>query len=96
MLDAVQGQPGFVALAPVRQSGDQPAVATFEIAVEDRHKGDRGLIVDELRREEAGIVADIVQNASQCQLAPRFKQTLFKCTRQALPEAPGSGPVAGG
>ena len=96
MLDAAQGQPGFVALAPVRQSGDRPAVATFEITVEDRHKGDRGLIVDELRREEAGIVADIVQNASQCQLAPRFKQTLFKCTRQALPEAPGSGPVAGG
>ena len=61
MLDVAQGQPGFVALAPVRQSGDRPAVATFEIAVEDRHKGDRGLIVDELRREEAGIVADIVQ-----------------------------------
>jgi len=94
MLDVAQGQPGFVALAPVRQSGDRPAVATFEIAVEDWR--DRGLIVDELRREEAGIVADIVQNASQCQLAPRFKQTLFKCTRQALPEAPGSGPVAGG
>jgi hypothetical protein len=36
-------------------------VATFEITVEDRHKGDRGLIVDELRREEAGVVADIVQ-----------------------------------
>jgi ATP-dependent exoDNAse (exonuclease V) beta subunit len=61
MLDVAQGQPGFVALAPVRQAGDRPAVATFEIAVEDRHKGDRGLIVDELRREEAGIVAGIVQ-----------------------------------
>ncbi|MGO9232752.1 MAG: UvrD-helicase domain-containing protein [Methylocella sp.] len=48
MLDVAQGQPGFVALAPVRQSGDRPAVATFEITVEDRHKGDKGLIVDEL------------------------------------------------
>ena len=61
MLDVDQGQPGFAALAPVRQSGDHPAVATFDITVEDRHRGEKGFVAGALRREEANIVADIIQ-----------------------------------
>ena len=61
MLDVDQGQPGFAALAPVRQSGDHPAVATFDIMIEDRHRGEKGLVAGALRREEANIVADIIQ-----------------------------------
>ncbi len=62
MLDLAQGQPGFAALAPVRKPGDQPAVATFDITIEDRHRNEKGqLIAKELRREESAIVADLVQ-----------------------------------
>ncbi|WP_264583371.1 UvrD-helicase domain-containing protein [Rhodoblastus acidophilus] len=61
MLDVAQGQPGFSALAPVRQPGEQPAVATFDIIIEDRHRNEKGLIAKELRREESKIVADLVQ-----------------------------------
>ena len=61
MLDVALGQPGFSALAPVRKSGDQSAVATFDILIEQRHRNDRGLIAKELRREESALVADIVQ-----------------------------------
>jgi len=61
MLDVAQGQPGFSALAPVRKSGDQSAVATFDILIEQRHRNERGLIAKELRREESGLVAGIVQ-----------------------------------
>ena len=53
MLDVAQGQPGFSALAPVRKSGAQSAVATFDILIEQRHRNDRGLIAKELRREES-------------------------------------------
>ena len=60
MLDVSQGQPGFAALAAVRPSDDHPAVATFDIIIEERHKGAKGLIAGELRREEAKIIAGIV------------------------------------
>lgn len=61
MLDLALGQPGFSALAPVRKSGEHPAVATFEILIEERHRNEKGLIAKELRRVESGLVADIVQ-----------------------------------
>jgi exodeoxyribonuclease-5 len=62
MLDVAQGQPGFSALAPVRKPGNQPAVATFDITIEDRHRNEKGLLIaKELRREESAIVADLVQ-----------------------------------
>jgi exodeoxyribonuclease-5 len=62
MLDASHGQPGFVPLVPMRPGEDRPAVAAYEILIEDRHKNDKGkVIADAVRREEALIVADIVE-----------------------------------
>jgi ATP-dependent exoDNAse (exonuclease V) beta subunit len=62
MLDQSQGQPGFTALAAVRDGGDRPSVAVFEIAIEDRHRNANGrLSAEEVRREEAVIVADLVR-----------------------------------
>lgn len=62
LLDVSQGQPGFSALAPVRAGGAEPAVAAYDITIEDHHRNDRGdIIVDAVRREEAKIVADIVR-----------------------------------
>ena len=61
MLDEARGQPGFTALSPVRPTGDEPAVSTFELTLDDQHKNDKGnLIVDSVRREEAANVADII------------------------------------
>jgi len=63
MLDESQGQPGFTALTPVRLCGDQPSVAAFEIPLDDQHRNSRGgLVVDLVRRQEAVIVANIVQH----------------------------------
>lgn len=61
MLDESQGQPGFTSLTPVRQHGDEPSVAAFEIALDDRHKPKGKLVVDLVRREEASIVGNIVR-----------------------------------
>lgn len=62
MLDETQGQPGFTALTPVRTRGDEPGVAAFEIALDDRHKNSKGnLVVDLVRREEASMIANIVR-----------------------------------
>ena len=62
MLDQSEGQPGFTALAGVRAGGDEPSVAAFEIALDDRHRDARGkLAVDLVRREEATVVADLVR-----------------------------------
>ena len=58
-----EGQPGFTALAPIREAGHEPCVATFEIALDDRHKNDKGkLITNSVRREEASAVANMVQD----------------------------------
>lgn len=63
MLDSAQGQPGFAALAAVRPQGDRPSVAAFDIAIGDEHRNaNRNLAVDLVRREEASIVADIVND----------------------------------
>ncbi len=61
-LDESQGQPGFTALSPVRPTGDEPSVAAFEIAIDDRHKPNGKLVVDLVRREEALVVANIVRS----------------------------------
>ena len=62
MLDEAQGQPGFAALRSTRSSGNEPSIAAFDMALGDRHKNTKGnLIVDRIRREEAVVVADIVQ-----------------------------------
>ncbi len=62
LLDATQGQPGFIPLTPVRANGKDPSVACFQIAVGEGHRNSRGnLVVDLVRREEALVVANIVQ-----------------------------------
>jgi exodeoxyribonuclease-5 len=60
-LDESQGQPGFTALAPVRASNNEPSIAAFAIALDDRHKHNGKLVVDLVRHEEASIVSNIVR-----------------------------------
>jgi ATP-dependent exoDNAse (exonuclease V) beta subunit len=61
LLDSAQGQPGFTALAAVRDSANGPAVAAFEIPLADAPRSNRGEVtVDTARRIEAGIVAELV------------------------------------
>ena len=62
MLAEAQGQPGFTALRATRSSGNEPSIAAFDMALDDRHKNTKGnLIVDRIRREEAVVVTDIVR-----------------------------------
>ena len=62
MLDEARGQPGFAALTATRTGSDEPSVAAFDIALDDRHKSAKGkLRVDSVRREEAAVVADTVR-----------------------------------
>jgi exodeoxyribonuclease-5 len=63
LLSEAVGQPGFTPLAPTRAaSSNGPAVACFEIPIDDSHKDDNGKLNGELVREhEAAIVAEIVQ-----------------------------------
>jgi ATP-dependent exoDNAse (exonuclease V) beta subunit len=62
LLSPENGQPGFTALQPTRLPRDErPAVACFDVMIGDDHKTDNGkIVVDRVRREEAGIVADLV------------------------------------
>jgi ATP-dependent exoDNAse (exonuclease V) beta subunit len=62
MLDVSEGQPGFTALTPVRDQGEKASVAAFEIVLGEEHRNVRGnLIVDLVRRQEAGAVAEVVK-----------------------------------
>jgi exodeoxyribonuclease-5 len=63
LLSETAGQPGFTPLAPTRAaSSDGPAVACFEVPIDDSHKDDNGrLDGDRVREHEAGIAAEIVQ-----------------------------------
>ena len=62
-LDESTGQPGFTALSAVRVHGDEPSVAAFEIALDERHRNSQGkLVVDRVRREEATVVADLARH----------------------------------
>ena len=63
MLDEAQGQPGFTALRATRSAGDEPRIAAFDIALDDRHKDTKDkLLVNRIRREEAAVVTDIVRH----------------------------------
>jgi exodeoxyribonuclease-5 len=63
LLSEAAGQPGFTPLAATRAAScDGPAVACFEIPIDDSHKDMNGKLNGELVREhEATIVAEIVQ-----------------------------------
>jgi exodeoxyribonuclease-5 len=63
LLSEPAGQPGFTPLAATRAaSPDHPAVACFEVPIDDSHKDDKGKLNGDLVREhEAGIVAEVVQ-----------------------------------
>jgi exodeoxyribonuclease-5 len=62
LLSPENGQPGFTALQPTRLPRDErAAVACFDVTIGDEHKTDKGkIVVDRVRREEAGVVADVV------------------------------------
>ena len=63
LLSEAAGQPGFTPLAATRAAScDGPAVACFEMPIDDSHKDESGRLNGELVREqEASIVAEIVQ-----------------------------------
>jgi exodeoxyribonuclease-5 len=63
LLSEAAGQPGFTPLAATRAaSSNGPAVACFELLIDDSHKDDNGRLNGDLVREhEAAIVAEIVQ-----------------------------------
>jgi exodeoxyribonuclease-5 len=63
LLSVEQGQPGFTTLTETRKSGEaRPAVARFDVEIGERHKNEKGqLITGLVRREEAGVVAELVR-----------------------------------
>ena len=62
MLGAEQGQPGFTPLGAMRPGGSGAGVAAFGIESSDGDgKAERAPTVEELRRQEASTVADIVR-----------------------------------
>jgi ATP-dependent exoDNAse (exonuclease V) beta subunit len=62
LLSPENGQPGFTALQATRLPPDErPGVACFDVTIGDSHKNAKGtIIVDQVRREEARVVADLV------------------------------------
>ena len=61
LLDSTQGQPGFTALSSVRNSGNGPTVAVFDIPLDNAPRNDKGdLAVNTIRRREACIVSELV------------------------------------
>jgi hypothetical protein len=60
-LSEAAGQPGFTPLAATRAAlSNGPAVACFEVVIDDSHKDDNGRLNGDLVREdEAAIVAQI-------------------------------------
>jgi ATP-dependent exoDNAse (exonuclease V) beta subunit len=82
LLSEAAGQPGFTPLAAIRPaSADGPAVACFEVPIDDRHKDDSGKLNGDLVREhEAGIVAEIVQRLiGNYQIWDKQRQTMRVC-----------------
>jgi ATP-dependent exoDNAse (exonuclease V) beta subunit len=76
------GQPGFTPLAATRAaSPDGPAVACFEVPIDDRHKDDKAKLSGDLVREhEAAIVAEIVQRLiGNYQIWDKQRQTMRVC-----------------
>jgi len=82
LLSEAAGQPGFTPLAATRAaSPDGPAVACFEVPIDDRHKDDKGKLNGDLVREhEAAIVAEIVQRLiGNYQIWDKRRQTMRVC-----------------
>jgi ATP-dependent exoDNAse (exonuclease V) beta subunit len=82
LLSEAAGQPGFTPLAATRAaSPDGPAVACFEVPIDDRHKDDKGKLNGDLVREhEAAIVAEIVQRLiGNYQIWDKQRQTMRVC-----------------
>ena len=82
LLSEAAGQPGFTPLAPTRAaSSDGPAVACFEVPIDDSHKDDKGKFNGDLVREqEAGIVAEIVQRLiGHYQIWDKHRQAMRVC-----------------
>ena len=49
MLDEAKGQPGFTALSATRSAGDEPSVAAFDIALDERHKNAKGRLLERIQ-----------------------------------------------
>jgi ATP-dependent exoDNAse (exonuclease V) beta subunit len=82
LLSEAVGQPGFTPLASTRgASPDGPAVAAFEVPIDDSHKDDNGKLNGDLVREhEAGIVAAIVQRLiGNYQIWDKHSQNMRVC-----------------
>ncbi len=82
LLSEAAGQPGFTPLAPTRAASPSgPAVACFEVPIDDSHKDDNGKLNGDLVREqEAGIVAEIVQRLiGNYQIWDKHRQTMRVC-----------------
>lgn len=82
LLSEAAGQLGFTPLAATRTaSPDGPAVACFEVPIDDRHKDDKGKLNGDLVREhEAAIVAEIVQRLiGNYQIWDKQRQTMRVC-----------------
>ncbi len=64
LLDEERGQPGFTPLTATRDGDEEtigPGVAALDVVLGDEHRTSRGrLIVERVREEEAGVVAEIV------------------------------------
>jgi ATP-dependent exoDNAse (exonuclease V) beta subunit len=82
LLSEAAGQPGFTPLAPTRTASPTgPAVACFEVLIDNSHKDDKGRLDGDLVREqEAGIVAAIVQRLiGNYQIWDKHRQAMRVC-----------------
>ena len=63
LLSEEQGQPGLITLQSTRPPQDgRAAVACFDIAIDEQHRNAQGkLAVDLVRREEASIIAELLE-----------------------------------
>jgi ATP-dependent exoDNAse (exonuclease V) beta subunit len=63
LLNESLGQPGFTDLLPIRQRTGEPSVQAFEITLDSSHRTESGgLSVDLIRKQEAKLLADILQS----------------------------------
>jgi ATP-dependent exoDNAse (exonuclease V) beta subunit len=101
LLSEAAGQPGFTPLAATRAaSSTGPAIACFEIPIDDSHKDDNGKLNGDLVREhEAAIVAEIVQRLiGHYEIWDKRTQTMRICRAGDIallaPPAPVSGAMS--
>jgi exodeoxyribonuclease-5 len=82
LLSEEAGQPGFTPLEATRgASSEGPAVACFEVPIDDSHKDDHGKLNGDLVREhEARLVAEIVHRLiGNYQIWDKHRQTMRVC-----------------